>query len=817
MRVSLQWLQELVPFRSEPEVLAERLSMAGFEVEDDEDLAARAHGVVVGKVLRKEPHPDATKLNVCSVGIGGDEPLQIVCGAANVCEGMDVAVATVGSHLPAVDLTIKPAKLRGVESSGMLCSLSELGLETSSEGLVDLAVVAQSAGCELPPLGSPVGPLLGLTDRIFELAITANRPDGLSMLGIAREVAALEQISPQEPAVQALPQGEPLTDAGLLEHSELFSLTALSDVTVGPSPQWLRQRLEAAGQRSVNNVVDITNLVMLETGQPLHAYDRDQLSTDSAAAFSLRAAKDGEAVVLLDGDERTLSAQNLVVTNADQPVALAGVMGGQAASVNDTTTRVLLEAAVFPAPPIRRSSRAAGLRSESSARFERGVPSALTLRAADRAVALLQELCGARFEQRACAGSPAATPAPVVLRRSALDRLLGPLTNGDKEPLFMDDEAVVEILQRLGCSVEACLDEEGEVDTWEVVVPPSRSHDLLREVDLIEEVGRLTGFDRFCSHLPDPVEPGGLNLPQLLERRLRSALRSAGLQELSHLSLVPRNGDDAAEQVAISNPLLADYGHLRTSLREGLLQAATRNLQASQPGFWGFELGKVFRQTSEGYSEETRLCGLMAAQRRSEVWSSSGQPRLLSYHEGRGLLEQAMAELGLSLQDRRLSTEADLHPGRAAALVLEGKVVGSFGELHPLVAEANDLPPGCLLFDLALAPILTAASRPNRSCPAFKPYATVPASERDLAFVVDETQEAGKVLQAIRKAGGNLLERVELLDRYTGAPIASGQCSLAVRLRFRDAKATLRDEQVDPLMQKVRAALEKQFKAELRV
>ena len=817
MRVSLQWLQELVPFRSAPDDLAERLSMAGFEVEEDEDLSARAQGVVVGRVLSKEPHPDANKLNVCHVDAGFSEPLQIVCGAANVREGMDVAVATVGSHLPAVDLTIKPAKLRGVDSCGMLCSLSEMGLESSSDGLVDLGEVAAKSGQALPEIGSPVGPLLGLTDRIFELAITANRPDGLSMLGIAREVAVLEQVELNEPEVRELATFEPLTDQGLLDNSQLFTITALNGVSVGPSPDWLRHRLEAAGQRSINNVVDITNLVMLETGQPLHAYDLDRLKDSTAFGFSLRLAQPGETLLFLDGETRELNTDNLLVTNADQPVALAGVMGGQESSVHEGCTSVLLEAAVFAPTQIRQSSRSAGLRSESSARFERGVPSALTLRAADRAVALLQEFCGATVQGRWCAGSPADEQKPVVLRRIALDRLLGPVADPDGIPGSIEDEVVVEILQRLGCSVAANLDDDNTVDTWDVVVPPSRSHDLLREVDLIEEIGRLIGFDRFCSHLPDPVVPGGMDLPQLLLRRLRAALRHAGLQELSHLSLVPKDCADEESQVCLSNPLLADYGYLRTDLRLALMEAAKRNLQASQRGFWGFEIGKVFHQKDGKYSEQERLCGLVAGERSSESWTATTGGNQLSYHHGRGLLQQAFEELGLCLQDRRLLDDSSLHPGRAASIILEGRVIGVFGELHPAFAEAHDLPSGCLLFDLALAPVLTAASRTNRSCPTFKSFATVPASERDIACVVEDSVEAGAVLNAIKKAGSNLLEHVELLDRYSGDPIPDGQCSLAVRLRFRDAKATLRDDQVEPLVEKVRAALQRQFKAELRV
>ena len=496
--------------------------------------------MVVGKVLSKTPHPDATKLNVCSVSIGsGVEPLQIVCGAANVREDMAVAVATVGSHLSAVDLTIKPAKLRGVDSCGMLCSLSELGLETSSEGLVDLELVAGEQGTELPDLGDPVGPLLGLTDHILELAITANRPDGMSMLGIAREVAALEELSVNEPPNTALAAPDQMETKPFGDQALLFSLTALEGITNGPSPKWLQQRLEAAGQRSINKVVDITNLVMLETGQPLHAYDRDRLSDGGADAFGLRLANSDETLALLDGPRLVLRGDNLLVCHNDQPVALAGLMGGQSSGVTDATQRIWLEAAVFPQTLIRRSSRAAGLRSESSARFERGVPTALTLQASNRAVALLQELCQAKPMGQWVASRSTVAMEPLVLRREALDRLLGPLANGD----WIEDLRVSALLERLGCSLHAETDEEAQVVSWSVQVPPARQLDLQREVDLIEEIARLVGYDNFGSHLPDPVEPGGLNAEQELLRRLRSNLRAAGLQEICLLYTSPSPRD----------------------------------------------------------------------------------------------------------------------------------------------------------------------------------------------------------------------------------------------------------------------------------
>lgn len=809
MRVSLRWLHELVPFHSAPEELAERLSLAGFEVEEDEDLEARARGVVVGTVLSREPHPAADRLSVCRVDVGAPEPLQIVCGAPNVRQDMAVAVALVGSHLPSVDLTIRPASLRGVDSHGMLCSLAELGLATESNGLVDLAEVAADAGVVLPALGEPVGPLLGLDDRIFELAITANRPDGLSMLGIAREVAALESVLPTPPPVAPGPSssGEALADPP--PEGVAVSFTRLEGVTVTTSPTWLRRRLEAAGVRSINTVVDITNLVMLETGQPLHAYDGKRLPRGNGRGFGVRFGRGGETLQTLDDLERPLGPEQLLITHGDVAVALAGVIGGLESAVVGDTTAVVLEAAVFPAVAVRRSARGLGLRTEASARFERGVAAAATLAAADRAVGLLQELCGVTVSERCWSGLMPAAPAPVALRRSALDRLLGPLPSDEDAHAEIPDATVVATLERLGCGVTP--DDDG----WQVTPPPARAQDLLREVDLIEEVARLVGYDRFARHLPDPVEPGGLDPEQLLLRRLRAGLRSQGLQELCHLSLVPTDGD-ADDQVCLHNPLLAETSGLRQSLLPALLQAAARNHQASQPGFWGYEIGHCFVQSPDGPRQELRLAGVLAAERRSERWTSSGHDRQPDYWQARGVLAAALAELGLEVQDRRQSDDPLLHPGRGASLVLEGRVVGRFGALHPAEADRLDLAGVTHVFDLTVEPLLQAATRPARWIPTFAPYPVVPASERDLAFVVSTAVEASAVTRQLAKAGGALLEAVDLLDRYTGAPVPDGFCSLAVRLRFRDPAATLTDDQVDPVLEQLRQMLVQRFSADLR-
>lgn len=827
MRVSLQWLKELLicnPEALEAQPLAERLSLAGFEVEAIEDLAAQAAGVVVGYVEVREAHPGSDRLSVCQVRTDlSAAPLQIVCGAPNVRAGIHVPVALVGSHLPAVNLSIKPAQIRGVESNGMICSLQELGLAETSEGIVILEDVLQV----LPPVGTPVGPLLGLDDQVLELAITANRPDGLSMEGMAREVAALCGGSACFPPVPASPPAQPLTlappDQALMEEGGIFTMTALEEVRVEPSPLWLQRRLERAGVRPINNVVDITNLVMLETGQPLHAFDRHALAEGRGGnadpgLLGLRQARPGEPFLSLDGEERSLNEEALVVTYGDQPIALAGLIGGAETAVKAHTKAIWLEAAVFPSQRVRRSSRSVGLRTEASARFEKGLPLESTLHASDRAVALFHDLAGAQAAGRWVLQREAPPRPPVALDRDHLHNLLGPVIEDD-EPVDLDDATVERTLEALGCRLER--QEEG----WLVAVPPSRALDLTREVDLIEEVARLVGYDRFASHLPDPLLPGGLDPAQQVERRLRRALCASGLQETCAPSLVGM----APGRIPLANPLLSDFGHLRDNLHEELLQAARRNLQASQNGFWAFEIGRVFRglAADDQPGEEVELVvGVLCGERRSERWSSSGKAIPLTYWEARGVLQEALSGFALPLEDRPPQNQAPrdgsdseaalLHPGRRADLLLEGRSFGWFGQLHPARAAALDLPDSTHLFQLAMAPLRQAATRPGRWTPQFQPYPTVPSSERDLALVVPKDTSAAALMTAIRKAGRPLLEQVELVDRYEGQPIAEGHCSQAFRLRYRDAQRTLTDGEVEATHQKVRDALQRQFVAQLR-
>ena len=813
MRVSLSWLKELVQVSEPVEELAQRLSMAGFEEEEIDDLSALAQGVVIGFVKEREKHPNADKLSVCQVDVGGEEPIQIVCGAKNVRAGIHVPVAMVGAVLPAVNLTIKAGELRGVASNGMICSLSELGLAKESDGIA----VLDELETNLPAPGQPVAPVLGLDDTVLDLAITANRPDGLSMVGIAREVAALTSAPLSLPELTLLPPHESLPttadSAEAMAFGGLYGISLIDGVDGSKaSPAWVQRRLSRAGINRVNAVVDITNVVMLEQGQPLHAFDADALERITgqavdASSFGLRQAREGERFTGLDDRELSLDSRAQVVTCHDQPIALAGVMGSKDSGVSSTTSRIWLESAMFSPVNVRSTARSVGLRTDASARFEKGLPKDITLACSVRALDLLKAEFSCALKGRWVCGDLQAEAKPVTLRRQALHRLLGPLVS-DTGVTALPDAEIERCLIALGCQLTAT--ETG----WAVLAPPARRLDLAREIDLIEEVARLVGFDRFGAQLPNPVAPGALTAQQRAERQLRQLFSAAGLQEITTLSLV---GAESSEQrIAISNPLLAETSHLRTNLWEEHLAVCLRNLKASQDGCWVFEIGTTYSGSPTDVVETRQLCGVMSGERRMECWTSSGKPVPLDYHSARGRLAEVMQALKLELGDRRLTDDPRLHPGRSATLILEGRPLGCFGQLHPELAAKQDLPEATYLFELDLQRLLAAATRSNRWMPAFKAFATVPASERDLAVVVERSIASSDLAQCIRKAGKPLLEAVTLIDRFEGEQLGAGMASQAFRLRYRGKAETLTEDQVAPVHDKIRKALVKQFSADLR-
>ncbi|MBW4658515.1 MAG: phenylalanine--tRNA ligase subunit beta [Drouetiella hepatica Uher 2000/2452] len=822
MRISLNWLQELVDFTLTPEELANTLTMAGFEVEEIEDRRTWADGVVIGKVLTREPHPNADKLSVCTVDIGAAEPSTIVCGAANVRADIFVPVATLGTYLPKIDLKIKPRKLRDVPSEGMICSLAEVGLAKESEGI---HIFLQP---DLKP-GHDARPYLGLDDVVLDLTSTANRADALSMVGIAREVAALTGGALKLPDVPEIPvaQGDTLT----VKVSEpiaclIYMGTAIAGLKIAPSPLWLQRKLLAAGTRPINNVVDVTNFVLLEWGQPLHAFDYDRLSgvgtsgvtTGENLAIGVRFARSGETLTTLDSQVRTLQDQALLITANDHPVALAGVMGGEETEVSASTQNILLEAAIFDTVAIRRSARSQGLRTEASARYERGVNPAALETAGRRALQLITELAGGTVGIQAVDDARLAKePRAIELRLERVNQVLGlvilnpsvkadELTEEDIGELTAAD--VERTLTALGCQLAPV--REG---VWTVTVPPYRYRDLEREIDLIEEVARLYGYNNFCDTLPDKSEAGYLPDEAAALRKIHAAFRAAGLTEVLHYSLVKAEADN---QVSLANPLFVEYSALRTELLSALIDAFQYNLEQGNGALNAFEIGRVFWREEDGLDETDLVSGIMGGDPVQERWVQSGKEQPLTWFEAKGILESAFKRLKLDVEYQPDRRNALLHPGRTASLWINGNRLGTLGQLHPQIRQERGLPDAVYVFELSLEAIVNHMVRDEVLVPLFHSYSTYPAADRDIAFFAPTQFSVAEIERALKHAGGKLLESVALFDEYKGENVPEGKRSLAFRLVYRTDDRTLTDQDVDPIQQKVREVLEEKFQAELR-
>ena len=817
MRISLNWLQELVDINLTPEQLAETLTMAGFEVEEIEDRRTWADGVVLGKIQTAEQHPNADRLKVCQVDIGQDTPLNIVCGAPNAATGLTVAVGTIGTYLPKVDLKLKKSKLRGVPSEGMICSLAELGLEKDSSGI-------HIFNLDNPQLGSDIRPLLGLDDVVLDVTATANRADGLSMVGIAREVAALTGATLRIPeATGSLLQTEAAQNSLEIKIADssacpIYIGTVIEGVKIADSPDWLKQRLQAAGVRPINNVVDITNYILLEWGQPLHAFDRDrlqQLTATKDLTLGVRFAQAGESLKTLDGQTRKLEAETLLITANDKPVALAGVMGGEETEVHDNTQNVMLEAAVFSPVAIRRSARTQGMRTEASTRYERGVNSAELALACRRAILLMTELAQGKAVTQETASSltEALTTSEVKLRLSRLNQLLGPLKRGENTLVesCLQPQEVESILTALGCGL---IPEKQDNDiVWTVTVPAYRARDLEREVDLIEEVARLYGYDNFCDTLPSKSVPGSLSAEQSALRQIRAAFRAAGLTELMHYSLVKAETEN---QVTLFNPLFTEYSALRTEMLTGLIDAFIYNLENGNGSLNGFEIGRIFWKEKETFHEQQAIAGILGGDPSQGRWVRSGREQPMTWFEAKGLLESALQRLYLSVEYKSESNIHQLHPGRTASLWLGEKQLGIFGQLHPQLRQQKELPDEVYAFEFNLEVLLEAMLKTDNLKRLFSSYSTLPPSDRDIAFFVAVDVSVADLQARMTKAGGKLLESVELFDEYRGENVPEGQRSLAFRLVYRTDDRTLTDEEIEPLQQKVRDALVKQFDVTLR-
>lgn len=823
MRISLNWLRELVDFEQSPEQLAEMLTMAGFEVEEIDDRRTWAEGVVVGQVLQCEPHPNANKLRVCQVNIGAEQPSTIVCGAANVAAHLYVPVATVGTYLPKVDLKIRPAKLRGVMSEGMICSLAELGLAKESAGIHHFDLEGPDW------VGRDARPLLGLDDVILDLTSTANRADALSLVGIAREVAALTGNPlklPQVPELEIPLATEELAIAvDSAQACPAYIGTVIEQVQIGASPEWLQRRLEAAGTRPINNVVDITNYILLLWGQPLHAFDRERLQTVAVSpnlSLGVRFAKPGETLTTLDGQARSLQPENLLITANNTPVALAGVMGGESTEVHAGTEHLVLEAALFNSVAIRRSARAQGLRTEASARYERGVNAAELEMACRHALALITTLAGGTLVSQAIADQRTPVTCAIELRLERVRQILGPVElpaaaiadQGDDTIDELQPEDVTRTLEALGFTLTPT-DQEA---VWKVTVPPYRQRDIEREIDLVEEIARLYGYNNFCDTLPAKTELGYLPPDQGLTRQVREALRAAGLTELVHYSWIKAG---AERQISVVNPLLVEFSALRTELLSGLIEAFAYNLAQGNGPLNGFEMGRIFWQDEEGLAETDAIAGIIGGDPMRGKWlRGSAQAQPLNWFEAKGILESVFDRIGLEVEYQPDRRDPRLHPGRTASLWVRGIRLGSFGQLHPQVRRERDLPDEVYLFQLDLEVLLESMLQHQEAQPIFRPYSTYPASDRDIAFFAPVEISVAEIERVIRKAAstphGTLLTGVELFDQYRGESVPPGQRSLGFRLVYQAGDRTLTDAEVNAVHQKVREALEEKFNLSLR-
>ncbi|MGK7940088.1 MAG: phenylalanine--tRNA ligase subunit beta [Crocosphaera sp.] len=812
MKISVNWLRELVNVTLTPEALADLLTIAGLEVDEIEDRRQWADGVVIGKIVERQPHPNADKLSVCQVDIGAESLSTIVCGAPNAKADIYVPVATLGTYLPQIDLKIKSAKLRGVKSQGMICSLAEVGLAKESAGIH----IFEEDNLQL---GADARPFLGLDEVILDITPTANRADAMSMIGVAREVAALTggALNLPQPPQTALPDKQvyPLTvEVSDGDACPSYMGTIIAGVKIAPSPDWLQQRLESAGVRPINNVVDITNLVLLEWGQPLHAFDLQKLETVAGnkdqLTVGVRLAKEKETLKTLDGQERALNPSNLLITANDTPVALAGVMGGEETEVADDTQNILLEAALFEQVTIRRSSRSQSLRSEASARYERGINQSELELACQRAIALIIELAGGTVvTQQISDHRQDRSSDSIELRLERIHHVLGPVQkDGQKSNIIGED--VERILGDLGCHLTLV---PGENTVWSVKIPSYRYRDLEREIDLIEEVARLYGYDRFCDELPGKTEAGGLSIEYQTQRKVREALRGVGLTELVQYSLVK---PDKAE-VVLSNPLFAEYSALRTNLLDGIIDAFAYNQSQGNGALNGFEIGRIFRRVAGEMAEWDNIAGIIGGDLLPQGrWTRSGKGNPMTWYEAKGILESVFQRLGVSVDYQTDSEDQRLHPGRTASLWLNGERLGIFGQLHPQLRQEKDLIDEVYGFELDFRCLLKVLNQDKLLTPHFQTYSTYPAVERDLAFFAALDVSVADLTQAMNKAGGQLLTAIELFDDYQGENVPDGQRSLAFSLAYRSGDRTLTDEDVEPVHDKIRQTLVKQFEVTLR-
>lgn len=806
MYVSINWLKDYVDIGNiSVEELAEKITKSGVEVDHIIRVGREIEGVVVGYVETCEQHPNADKLNVCKVNVGS-ETLTIVCGAPNVAAGQKVAVATPGTTLPG-DFHIKEVDLRGIASNGMICSLQELGMDEAyiapsmAEGI---AILDEEA-----VIGDPVTAYVNLDDTILEFDLTPNRSDCLSMLGVAYEVAGILDTSIDLPKPQIEVIDEKASEVVQIDIQDeeacpYYAAFVIKDVVVKPSPLWLQNKLLAAGVRPINNVVDITNYVLMEYGQPLHAFDLDRLDSDT---IGVRYAQDGEELKTLDGEVRTLTEEIAVITDGTNPVALAGVMGGASTEVHDGTTTILLEAAYFNPKDVRKSVQLTGLRSEASTRFEKGVDPNRVHEAGLRACSLFQHLAGG-----VVLDSP---PTFDVLDRSEKQVVVDLEKVNNRLGTEISVEEVKDILRNLRFNYTV------ELPVFHVNIPTRRGDITIFE-DMLEEIARMYGYDHLPYTLPtSPSKPGGLTTAQQLKRKVNHFIQGAGYDETITYSLTHEKRTNMfispdiqkkVHPVRLAMPMSEDHAYLRVSIIPELLGAIAYNRARSQENIAYYEIGSIFLNEDEKIikqpEENVRLSGVITGNIIDHKWQQ--EKKEVDFYVVKGLLEQLFEYLRIPATFSK-GTMEDMHPGRCAFVSVDEEVIGFMGQVHPKVARSFDSK-DTYVFDLNFDRILELYERKEQ----FSAIPKYPAITRDVAFVVEKEVIAGDILQVIQEVGAPLVTKVEVFDVYEGDQLADDKKSIAYHLHYQDPTKTLKDKDVDALHQKIVTNINETFHAYVR-
>lgn len=792
MLISNEWLKEYVTIDDSVSNLAERITRTGIEVDDLIDYTKDIKNLVVGFVKSKEKHPDADKLNVCQVDIGEDEPVQIVCGAPNVDAGQYVIVAKVGGRLPG-GIKIKRAKLRGERSEGMICSLQEIGISSNYIPKSFESGIFVFSESQVP--GTDALQALYLDDQVMEFDLTPNRADALSMIGTAYEVAALYNTKMTKPETTSneleLSANDELTVT--IENEDkvpYYSARVVHDVTIEPSPIWMQVRLIKAGIRPINNVVDISNYVLLEYGQPLHMFDQDAIGSQQIV---VRQANEGEKMTTLDDTERELLTSDIVITNGQTPIALAGVMGGDFSEVKEHTSNIVIEGAIFDPVSIRHTSRRLNLRSESSSRFEKGIATEFVDEAVDRACYLLQTYANGKvLKDRVSSGELGAFITPIDITADKINRTIG---------FDLSQNDIVTIFNQLGFDTEI----NDDVITVQV---PSRRKDITIKEDLIEEVARIYGYDDIPSTLPvfEKVTSGQLTDRQYKTRMVKEVLEGAGLDQAITYSLVSKEDATAfamqqRQTIDLLMPMSEAHASLRQSLLPHLIEAASYNVARKNKDVKLFEIGNVFFANGEGElpDQVEYLSGILTGDYVVNQWQ--GKKETVDFYLAKGVVDRVSEKLNLEFSYRRADIDG-LHPGRTAEILLENKVIGFIGELHPTLAADNDLK-RTYVFELNFDALMAVSVGYIN----YQPIPRFPGMSRDIALEVDQNIPAADLLSTIHAHGGNILKDTLVFDVYQGEHLEKGKKSIAIRLNYLDTEETLIDERVSKVQAEIEAAL----------